>query len=353
MTEKNETKTQKRDIKPGFTSPQQPHQTDDPYKAWEKMSNSGGDIQGNQNFDSTSMVELTVMKESFDPLITNEVKILDEIDEILESIEDSPESDSENLDDQINVLKKVYINVTNAEKAITASLTAQHVKIGKLSLKIKKIVLSQDFNWEKWAKSNLKFMNKRTRQTYMQLAQIPNVEKYLMFGKERLLLIWREIKDIAKKDDPDPIGTFLKKHGVDFETAMEKPLVEFKNIVDTAVIIEKTAKKDLDLDRESVRGLIEIGFKFTNADFQQFVDIKEADGDPNKLLDKLFINKGRREDVYEQPDKKKASFIRTTAQMKRLVDDMIKNKKFEDIEPKEISDLIKKLKDFRKKLINH
>jgi len=186
----------------------------------------------------------------------------------------------------------------------------------------------------------------------MQLAQIPNVEKYIFFGKERLLHTWQVTKPIMDQNDPDPIGTLLQKHDIDFEKATEIPLVEFKNMVDAAVIMEKTSRKNLDLDRESVRGLIEMGFKFTNTDYKEFKQIKEAKGDPNKLLDKLFINKGKREEVYEQLDKKKASFIRTTAQMKKLVDHMIENKKFENIDHNEITALIKKLEDFKEKVIN-
>jgi len=317
----------------------------------DSLMNRQSNTQHNEFSDSTSMVQLNVMKEDIAPVITNEFKVSDEIDSILELIEDSPESNPENLDNQVNILKEAYFSVTNSEKAITAIFTAQHIKIGKLSIGIKRNVVAQGYRWEKWADKNLNFMGKRIRQNNMQLAQIPNVEQYLMFGKERLLHIWQVIKGIVKNDDLDPIGTFLQKHNIDFETALELPLAEFKSMVDTAVVIEKASSHELDLDRKSVRGLIEIGFKFTNADFQQFKSNDGSGGDPNVSLEKLLINKGLRDKVYDKHEKKKASFIRTTAQMKELVDHMIENKEFDEIDPNEITDLIKKLDDFRKKLI--
>ena len=92
--------------------------------------------------------------------------------------------------------------------------------------------------------------------------------------------------------------------------------------------------------------------QFTNADFQQLVDIEDAEGDPNKLLDKLLTEKGRREKVYDQAKRKRESFIRASANIGSLVDQIIKEKKFDDIEVDKITKLIKKLKAFKKEVIS-
>lgn len=317
------------------------------------LMNSKDRTQQSELCDSTSMIQLAEVKESFDPLIKNEVKITDKIDQAIDSITKSQTVRSKNLDERINMIKEAHINVSNAEKAVTAGLNGLYVKIGKLLLDTKKIIaLDPDEQWGPWSVKNLGFISKRTMQTYMQLAQIPNVEKYIFFGKERLLHTMQVTKGIVEKKDPDPIGTFLQKHEIDFETATDLPLVEFKNMVDTAVFMEKASRKKLNLDRQLVRGLIEMGFKFTNADLNEFKRIKKAEGDPNKDLTELLKNKGRREDVYDQVQKKRESFIRASTNMRNLVDEIIKEEEFDDIEIKKITDLIKKLEAFKDKVIN-
>lgn len=350
MTKGNETKTPKRDIKQETSSLQQfSHEQDFGTQVYESVMTQGESAPPTQGYDSTSMVELTVMKENVDLFFNPEQEISKDMIAFPNTIVEPQDLGSKNLKESINLLEQYYSSFSRSEKAINASITAHQVKLGKVLHIIKRKAKAEGREWKYVTKHFIPFINRRTRETYMQLAEIPMVEKYILFRKERILHIWQVIKDQSGEFDSDPIGRFLEKHGIDFETAIKEPLVEFKNMVDTAVVIEKASKKDLDLDRESVRGLIEMGFKFTNADFQQF---KDSDDDPNVSLEKLLTNKGRRDTVPEKQEKKKTSFNRASTEMNQLVDQIIKEKNFENIDPEKITDLIKKLEDFKTKLIS-
>ena len=320
-------------------------------KLYENLVNAKKQNQSSPLYDSTSLVELTVIKEKFDPLIKPDKVVSDKVDKFIQSIE-KQEIEPNGIEDSIQLLKDYYIELNNSEKALNSGLTGYMVKMGMLIIGIQKMAYALHYKWEDWADANLHFINKRTRQTYMKLAKIKNVEKYLMLRKERILHIDSVIKDIIEKDDADPIGTFFKQHNINFESAADKPFEEFKSTVDAAVVIEKAKKKGLGLNRQLVRGLIEIGFKFTNSDFNQLKEIKESGGEPDKSLEKLLMHKGKRSIESDGKDKKRENFIRASFQMKDLVDHMIENKNYDDIDPNDVGVLIEKLKRFQEEIKN-
>ncbi len=249
-----------------------------------------------------------------------------------------------------DLLKDYYIEFNKHEKAINVNLAIRMLKMGKLLNSIKKLIYQLgDITWDAWVKRNLQFMNERTMQTYMQLARIKNVEKHLILGKERILHIDKVIKANIQ-DDCDPIATFLKRHKI---TANEDtPFEEFKNIIDTAIVIDKAQSKKINtkLDYEAVRVLIEIGFQFTNSEYSELKIVEDASGDPNKVLNSWVLSRGKQK--AEDKKNKTPDFHLLGSRMKQTVDFLLKNKEIKDIEPKEVQeviDLLEKLKEHLKK----
>ena len=56
----------------------------------------------------------------------------------------------------------------------------------------------------------------RTAQDYMSLANIPNVARYAVYGKERLMEIKRAIKALGLSSE-DPVAVFLDKYSIPFD----------------------------------------------------------------------------------------------------------------------------------------
>ena len=158
--------------------------------------------------------------------------------------------------------------------------------------------LSARDNWTNWCEANHTGMSLRSAQDYMSIAKIPNAIRYAWIGKERLLQVQRAVK--GSKDE-DPIGSYLRDHGVDFDPNVEDPkLTERIRIqIDTLIAmflfksIGEKEELELDVDRDLIRKLIAFGIKVEPGGIvRDVVIIARSGGDPNQYLNDRHLEKG-------------------------------------------------------------
>jgi hypothetical protein len=299
--------------------------------------------------DTTSLLDLSFEIAKYKKDIFSDDESADQLDLFIEEVSDHEKRKDMDLEEKAKIVEAYCIDFSKKSNAINGNLTLQIVKIGRALVGLKQLVLSErKIRWEEWAKNNIKFLKERNRQTYMRLSKIPGVEKYAVLGKERLLHISGEIT--AAKEDSDPIGSFFEKHEIPFDPEEETPFSDFKDRVDTAVMVEKAEKKDLELDPDLVLELVRIRFKFSASDMEDMKRIEESNGDPNEYLKSLILNKGKRDTLFEK-DKKEESFARYRTRMTQAIDFMIEQENVDKIEPVEIEELINKLQELLKKCL--
>jgi len=188
----------------------------------------------------------------------------------------------------------------------------------------KAIVRKLNLNWVEWFHENHKMMSLRSAQDYMALAKIPNIIRYAFCGKERLMEIIRVIKDSKAED---PVGDYLRDHGVIFDPASDdrETATQLKNEIDTVIAmirissVEQKQEVELAVNADIVRKLIGLGTEINNQFIRDLIIIKQNGGDPNQYLKHRYIDGGAEEPVIDAT-KKLTSIPKLVASFKSAVD---------------------------------
>ena len=137
-------------------------------------------------------------------------------------------------------------------------------------------------NWTEWFSETYGSSNLRSAQDYMRLANTPNIIRYAVFGKERLIEILRATPAFAASDDP--IGAFLAKYKFTFDPEKENSMDDWRANIDAAIAMEKIRqvekKQDIELglDFGKVKKLVDGNGPVDSKIINDLVIMKEADG---------------------------------------------------------------------------
>lgn len=144
-------------------------------------------------------------------------------------------------------------------------------------------------NWTEWVSAEVPNYSKRTVEDYMLLARIPNVEKYVHFGKARLLLISSRVK--WRNLGENPIGDFLRTNAISFNPDAPTPVGIFKSEIDTA--IKFTAGGITGIDGTLRRDMAKREIACTAGLVQHLKSIQGDGGDVNAALRTFCENGGK------------------------------------------------------------
>lgn len=195
------------------------------------------------------------------------------------------------LSEGIDLIKECYADF-NSFKHLFGRYDAEWaIHLGKNLIQMKSLAKKAGFMWEAWAAENLKFIGKRNRSNFMNLARRKDCHPYSFLGVDRLSILCSATADF-KDDNDDLIGAFMAKHKIVFDPTKEFDLDEFKVQIDTALNMEKLQKHGVDLDAEKVKILTESGKKFEKSFILRFKDIKESGGDINAYAEKVAVSSG-------------------------------------------------------------
>ena len=165
--------------------------------------------------------------------------------------------------------------------------------------------------------------NLRSAQDYMRLAKTPNIIRYAVFGKERLIEILRAIASFAMSDDP--IGAFLSKYGFTFDPEGETSIDDWRSNIDTAIAMEKIRKVekkqelDLELSFDEVKKWVNSNGPLDSKVISDMVIIKEADGNVKDYLETSVLANGSQNIQIERVEKKE-SVQRISKKLKEIVE---------------------------------
>jgi uncharacterized protein YaaR (DUF327 family) len=222
--------------------------------------------------------------------LETEVKTLcTELDEMDLELEEDPELWISKIKD---VTTRYASQINFAESISIGSVTKYRIRMGMLFLNLKYLVkkrLKQP--WILWFKKNYDPKQLRTVQDYMAIAEIDNIIRYSVFGKERLLEIIRQLDD---KSGTDPIGDFLSKNGIDFNPETELDPVELRINTDVAIGMRKLAEEKLEeVSAEKVEALVRSGMELENKHIADLKATKEVGGDLNLRMDQIISTGGK------------------------------------------------------------
>ena len=215
------------------------------------------------------------------------------------------EENPQRLLDQITELVKRYSPMVNkADNTTTGIITKYRIRQGALLIAQKKLVKKLEKKWKEWFNTEYGNTLLRSAQDYMRIAEIPNSIQYAVFGKERLMQIIRQLGDT---ESGNPIGDFLRSHGIQFNSDEEGDLDEFRIQTDIAIERGKLNKNGLqEVQDEKLEAFVRGGNKLKGQTIENMKYTKVAGGDLNRYMDMLITSGGS--DEPEQAPQFKAQF---------------------------------------------
>jgi hypothetical protein len=183
-----------------------------------------------------------------------------------------------------------------AESGVEAVFTQYSIYRGLILIQLKKLVKKAGRSWDAWATTNIPLLSQRTRIDNMRLAYRSDCHKYYVIGSERLLMLIRATE--SHKGD-DKIGQFLTKYGIKFNPDSRDQIKKFKGEVDAALNAERLEKVGVIANRQIVKTLSQYKPSMDNNLIMTAKAVADSNGDVNKYLEKLILNKGKEQSPFE------------------------------------------------------
>ncbi len=227
---------------------------------------------------------------------------------------------------QLIAISKSYNRQINFAVNVSNGILVKHqIRLGCVYNYQKRLLrkVSPDMDWIEWFNQKYGASNLRSAQDYMRLASTPNIIRYAVFGKERLIEILRAIPSFASGDDP--IGAFLAKYGFTYNPEGETSMDDWRSSIDAAIAMEKIRqaekKEDLDLELsfDQVKKLIDNNVPVESKVINNMVIIKEAGGNVAEYIDTAILGKGGGNIQIERVEKLE-SVQRISKKLKEIVE---------------------------------
>ena len=159
----------------------------------------------------------------------------------IDRYKDKKVGEIENTDTVIEELKLLYgrysILVNKSDAISNGIVTKYRIRQGMLLNIEKKLLSKNGKQWVEYFNQTYGPKHLRSAQDYMALARTPNIIRYAVYGKERLMEILRAIRELKIKDD-DPIAAFLEQYSIPYnpeDPQSEETLMGLKVEIDFAI----------------------------------------------------------------------------------------------------------------------
>jgi hypothetical protein len=227
---------------------------------------------------------------------------------------------------QLIAVSKAYQRQINFATNVSNGILVKHqIRLGNIFLYQKRLLkkTNPEMDWTEWFNKTYSSSNLRSAQDYMRLAKTPNIIRYAVFGKERLIEILRAITSFASNDDP--IGAFLSKYGFIYDPEGETSMDDWRSNIDAAIAMEKIKlaekKEDLNLELsfDEVKKWVSSNGPLDSKVINDMIIIKEADGNVKDYLETSVLANGRQNIQIERSEKKE-SVQRISKKLKEIVE---------------------------------
>lgn len=237
----------------------------------------------------------------------------------------SSEAIKQMMPELIAVSKSYQRQINFAMNVSNGILVKHQIRLGSIFMYQKRLLkkISPEKNWMEWFNETYGPSNLRSAQDYMRLAKTPNIIRYAVFGKERLIEILRAIPSFASSDDP--IGAFLAKYGFIYDPEGETSMDDWRSSIDAAIAmekirqVEKNQELDLELSFEQVKKLIDNNVPVESRVINNMVIIKEAGGSVADYIETSVLGKGCQNLQIERVEKQE-SVQRISKKLKEIVE---------------------------------
>jgi hypothetical protein len=287
-----------------------------------------------------------------------EEKVIKYTDDFLRPQKESPDKRPEDLLAELKTISIEYAKKINISTCISdGAFTKYRIRLGLLFRYQKTLVRKAGLEWIKWFSENYDEKHLRSIQDYMSLAEIPNIIRYAVFGKERLTELRRVFPQKKFKQNEDPVGDFLKKHHILFDPESDNSMDSWRALVDAALTIERIEKLEeneeveLNADPEIIKALVAIGASVDNGMLREMVIVSNSGGNVNEYLRRRYVNGGAEESIIIN-SRMLEGLPKLVARFKDTVDYLKEHKDLiEKLKRKDIIDLEEQLTEL-KALIN-
>lgn len=239
----------------------------------------------------------------------------------------------EEIKKTVELVKKFNTTLNKREHVMSGAIAHCRILLGLMLIVLKDQIKDEKLKWEDFFAGAFGKEHLRSAQNWMALARIPKILDYVYLGLERLLQIWRAVKDDR---GADPIGDFLREYEVPFnpqaspdveegpegDIELKRPDMAMLNLkVNTALVIKKFHKRNwTEIDKSKVETLVSMGVNVGGKQ-ERMAFLRENGGDLNAYLTKLILSGGK--DEPETSPKWGAEHFNKTAS--RLVDTLEKH----------------------------
>jgi hypothetical protein len=241
------------------------------------------------------------------------------------------------------------LQINMVESGLSGIITKYRTRQGMI-FNIMKDLVNAKYGpvWEEWFKSNFDPREFRSVQDYRRLAKIPNIIRYAVFGKERLLQILRQLSKDEKKMD-DPVGSFIERVGVDFNPAETVNVQELKTETDIAINLQKLIGKGItEITRDRVETLVRDNREVESVHILELKAAKKAKLDVVARFDEILASKGKLEPLMT-PERKAEAFKKNTDRFFKAMESAISDDEYLDqIDPDTIVNLKQKLEQLER-----
>ncbi len=180
--------------------------------------------------------------------------------------------------------------------------------LGGALKRVQRLLHDLDHEWTSWVKENLTTFSIRTAGQPVKVAKLANPENYIVLGTDRLKQIAAIVGELGGND---PIGDFLKQHGISYSLEDERPLPDLLIEVDTALTFERFRQSQLGIfPRGKIHQLVQLKLHQDSQVFSDLQLLKQNGKDVKSYLD-LIIQTGKKVSTTELETLKKLSKFTT------------------------------------------
>jgi hypothetical protein len=202
---------------------------------------------------------------------------------------------------KLRTLYKIYsARISRAESINDGIATKCGIRKGMLLNIEKNLLRMEGKQWIVHYTQTYGQKSLRTAQDYMALGKTPNIIRYAVFGKERLMGALRAIKTLEIEGD-DPIATLFQQCGISFnpeDSQIEETMMDLKLGIDYAVAISKIKKAEqregteLGLNPDLIKKLIGNGETVDTGLINDLLIVNSEERDVNRHLEGLCGDSG-------------------------------------------------------------
>ncbi|WP_449246440.1 hypothetical protein [Desulfarculus baarsii] len=163
-------------------------------------------------------------------------------------------------------------------------------------------------DWVAWARKNIPYLNKRTREKYMSIASIPMVEKHLHYGVERLAEFGTYLAsldgDAAKELGEDPLAKLVNDKLFTLKSENNSYQGDQKDRWDAILEVLKLERMNVIIPLEIMMDFLAMYNPLTGDEKKFLKNLAEANGKdaPVEHIKDFIANKKPRNEFVPKPE---------------------------------------------------